>query len=74
MVRQRVVGLLHMAVARGDLAVDDFELAADQLAELCKADLFPRMVFNMAATFSEAEKTRVVTGAVQMFMARYGTR
>jgi AcrR family transcriptional regulator len=74
LVRNRVGGLLQMAVSRGDLVIDDFDLAADQLAELCKADLFPRMVFNIADTFSDAEKERVVTGAVQMFMARYGTK
>lgn len=71
MVRTHMVGLLQLAVARGDLAIEDFALAADQLAELCKADLFPRMMFNITATFSKAEKDRVIHGAVQMFLARY---
>jgi len=71
LVRGRVVGLLEMAAARGDLAIEDFDLAADQLAELCKADLFPRLVFNIADTFTDAEKQRVVRGAVDVFLARY---
>jgi hypothetical protein len=58
---------------RGDLQIDDIPLAADQFAELCKADLFPRMVFNRSSTFTSDEKYRVVNGAVAMFMACYGT-
>lgn len=72
MVRERIMEFLREAVDRGELKIDDYALAADQLAELCKADLFPRMVFNMASTFSDAEKERIVTGAVATFMARYG--
>jgi len=71
LVRTRVVGILQGASARGDLVIEDFELAADQLAELCKADLFPRMVFNVASHFTDAEKQRVSSGAVAPFMARY---
>lgn len=74
LVRDRLVAYFDQAIARGELQMDDRELAADQFHELCKADLFPRMVFNMADTFTEAEKLRVVNGAVDMFMARYGVR
>jgi AcrR family transcriptional regulator len=74
MVRSRVVKALHHAQERGDLKIEDVVLAADQFAELCKADLFPRMVFNIDQTFSRAEKDRVVDGAVAMFMACYGTK
>ena len=49
-------------------------LAADQFHELCKADLFPRMVFSMSDSFTRAEKDRVINGAVEMFMARYGVK
>nr|WP_235971357.1 TetR/AcrR family transcriptional regulator [Palleronia pontilimi] len=61
------------AIARGELKIDDKSLAAHQFAELCKAELFPRLVFGMQTEFSEAERARVVKGAVEMFMARYGT-
>ena len=72
MVRNRLVEYFKEAVAKGELQITDFELAADQFHELCKADLFPRMVFNMADEFTKEEKLRVVDGAVDMFMARYG--
>lgn len=63
----------ELASARGELDVPDRCLAAHQFAELCKAELFPRLVFGLQTEFSEAEKDRVVTGAVEMFLARYGT-
>ena len=74
MVRSRLVEFFHEAAENGEVEIEDFELAADQFHELCKADLFPRMVFNMADEFSVAEKRRVVDGAVKMFMARYGAK
>lgn len=72
MIRNRLVEFFQQAVGKGELAIGDFELAADQFHELCKADLFPRMVFNMADEFTTAEKERIIDGAVEMFMARYG--
>jgi AcrR family transcriptional regulator len=73
LVRDRMVEFMRMAIERGELKIDDCELAADQFAELCKADVFPRQVFGIAKTFSKEEIERVVDGAVEMFMARYGT-
>lgn len=72
MVRSRMKQYLADAVARGELVIEDLDLAADQFAELCKADLFPRWVFNIDASFTEAEIDRVIDGAVATFMARYG--
>lgn len=73
MVRARLKEYLAEAVARGHLAIDDLDLASDQFAELCKSDLFPRLVFNIDSSFTEAEIDRVINGAVETFMARYGT-
>jgi AcrR family transcriptional regulator len=64
---------LSAACDRGELRIDDMDLAADQFAELCKADLWPKLVFGLQSSFSEAEIARVVDGAVDTFMARYGT-
>lgn len=69
--RAHMVAYLRAAVARGELAIEEFELAADQFAELCKVDLFPRLIFGLGAP-SEAERSRIVDAAVEMFMARYG--
>ena len=68
--RAHMVAYLQAAVERGELGIDDFELAADQFAELCKVDLFPRMIFGLGQP-SDAERTRIVAAAVEMFMARY---
>ncbi len=72
LIRDRLVEYFQKAVDKGELEITDFRLAADQFHELCKADLFPRMVFNMTDEFTQEEKMRVVDGAVDMFMARYG--
>lgn len=72
MIRGKLIDFFEKGVARGELKIDDFELAAEQFHELSKADLFPKMVFNIVDDFTRAEKERVVNGAVDMFMARYG--
>jgi hypothetical protein len=48
-------------------------LAADQFGELCKADVWPRLMFGVSKRVTDAEIDRVVRGAVETFMARYGT-
>ncbi len=71
-IRARLRDYLRDAAARGELRIEDFDLAADQFAELCRADLVPRLVFNIDTEFSQEERARVIAGAVEMFMARYG--
>jgi TetR/AcrR family transcriptional regulator, mexJK operon transcriptional repressor len=71
MVRDKLVVVLNEAVTRGELVVDDVELAADQFAELCKAHIFPRILFCREWQPQEADIDRVVEGAVETFMSRY---
>lgn len=59
------------ATARGELNIDDHVLAADQFGELCKADLWPRLIFGVSKSITDDEIDRVVDGAVETFMARY---
>jgi len=73
LIRRHVVPFIEKAEARGDLAVEDKNLAADQFTELCKADLFPKFQLGIQRSFLDAEKARVVDAAVEMFLARYGT-
>jgi hypothetical protein len=73
MVRATLTTYFRQAMDRGELRIDDVELAADQFAELCKADVFPRMLMGVTRDFSADEIIRVVNGAVDLFMARYGT-
>ena len=69
--RIEMVGYFTESIARGELKIADLTLAADQFAELCKADLWPRLVFGVMSSVTEADINRVVDGAVETFLARY---
>ncbi len=71
LIRGKIRDYLRSADAKGELQIADFDLAADQFAELCRADLVPRFLFNIDASFSEEERNRIVEGAVETFLARY---
>ena len=70
--RAELAAYFTLACERGELRIDDKILAADQFGELCKADVWPRLIFGVSKSVSEAEIERVVAGAVQTFIARYG--
>lgn len=72
-VRETMMGYFRAAMARGELAIDDLELAADQFPELCKASLHGQLILGVRTEFAPAEIDRVIRGAVEMFLARYGT-
>ena len=63
---------LQRAVDDGKLKIDDVDLAADQLPELCKAGLHLKMVLGLREPPTEEEIDRVIDGAVDMFLSRYG--
>ena len=65
---------LQKAVEDGELEIDDIDLAADQLPELCKAGLHLKMVLGLREAPTEEEIDRVIDGAVDMFLARYGVK
>lgn len=71
-VRGIMVCYFEEAIERGELKIDDLNLAADQFGELCKTTLFPKFVFGIQTKFDQNEINHVITGAVDMFMARYG--
>ncbi len=71
--RQHLAAFLRFACERGELTIVDFDMAAAQFQELCKADLYLRMVFGIDNSFEEVEIEKVVEEAVSTFMARYGT-
>ena len=72
LIRKRLASCLNGAVARDALAIDNIHLAADQFAELCKADLFPSIPCGLTREFSKAALNRIADGAVSMFLARCG--
>ena len=47
-------------------------LAAAQFIELCRADLFYRVVYGVVKKPKEAEIAHIVEAAVDTFMAKYG--
>ena len=61
------------ACARGELAIDNYEFAAEQFGELCKADIWMRLIFGVIKDVSAEDIDRVVDSAVETFLARYGT-
>jgi len=69
-----LVEFLGVCAERGEVDIDDFDLAADQFVELCKVELFAKMVFNIIDTPDPADLNKIISGAVDMFMARYATR
>ena len=71
-IRREMTHYFERAIARGELQIEDLLLAADQFGELCKADVWPRLMFGMSKSVSPAEIDRVVDGAVETFLARYG--
>ncbi|WP_299371680.1 TetR/AcrR family transcriptional regulator [uncultured Tateyamaria sp.] len=70
--RAEMGGYFQAAVDRGELRIDDLTLAADQFGELCKADIWPRLIFGVIDSVSQDDIDRVVDSAVETFLARYG--
>lgn len=71
LLRERLASIMQCYVEKGALRIDDLELAASQFGELCKSDLFVRRLCGVETHCSEQEIDRVVTGVVDMFLARY---
>lgn len=72
--RERLGAFLAMANQSGLLTIEDTDLAADQFSELCRADLFSRVVFGLADSITPQDIERVINGAIETFLARYGVQ
>ena len=72
MVHDLLRQFLIRAAEDGRLSIDDPDLAAAQFPELCKAGLHMQLVLGLRDGFTDEEIDRVVDGAVETFMARYG--
>lgn len=73
-VRRKIGHFLELAVARGELAIEDVALAADQFHALCRGDLHDRMIFGIDAAFTPADIDATAREAVATFLARFGPR
>jgi len=72
LLEDRLTEYFEHACARGELEIDDVGLAAMQFQELMKSEIFVQMIFNIIETPSQEQVDRVIKGAVDMFLARYG--
>ena len=64
----------HLATLteKGQLVIDDKELAAQQFLEMCKAGLFNKILFAAVETLPPEEIDRSVDKAVEVFLRAYG--
>lgn len=72
LIHDRLVHHFRQQAARGQLRIDDLDLAADQFAQLCKAGIQEKLLFGMAQTITPRDVQRSIRGAVDLFLARYG--
>ncbi len=72
--RERLCEYLRCCTEKGELAIDDVEMAADQFAELCKSRLFTDRIFGIREKFTAAELDHIGQEAVETFLARYGAK
>lgn len=73
MAHGEMVNMMREAVEDGDLKpIEDLELAAETLSELCKVGLHPRLMLGVIDAASQDDIDRVAHHAVDTFMARYG--
>ena len=72
MVHVKMTPYFEAAIERGELVVPDIPLAIDQFSELCKAEVFPKLLFQVQTKFTQAELDRLIESAVETFLARYG--
>lgn len=70
--QRQMAAYLEKAVAKGELAIENVQIAAEQFSELCKVRIWSRAAFGIQREFSQAEIDEVALQAVDMFMARYG--
>jgi len=70
--RNALIAYMQDRITAKELVIDDIDLAADQFIELCKASMHTKMMMGVKVDFSDADIDRVILGAVDMFLARYG--
>jgi TetR/AcrR family transcriptional repressor of mexJK operon len=66
-----LAAVLADAAARGEIAVDDVDLAAHRFLTLCKAEVFFKRLFGIVEGYSDAEITARAADAAKAFMRMY---
>lgn len=70
----KIADYLQSPMARSVLDIEDPHLAADQLAQLCRADLLLKVMFGIEKAATPDDIGRIADEAVKTFMARYARR
>lgn len=73
LMRRQLVSYLEMGIARGELRINDLELAADQLISLAAARVQNLALFMGRDAVDNEVMRDISTAAVQMFLACYAT-
>ena len=71
LLRQQLMRYLGRCVARGELKIDDLELAADQLIELARARVHDQALFLGKAAIEGEMLRKINRAAVDMFLGCY---
>ncbi|GAA3860096.1 TetR/AcrR family transcriptional regulator [Celeribacter arenosi] len=74
LVRDRISEYLSQAAARGEVRIDDFDLAAEQFLELCKVRAVTLCTFQPRVSVDAAERDKIIRNAVDMFLSHYGVK
>lgn len=74
LVKKRLIEILEPAIERGELVIDDIEMAAEQFLQLCKTGPMHKSAFQDTQNVSEAQIARAANGAVRVFMSAYGSK
>ena len=69
---RRFAAFLERRAARGELVIDDFEIAAEQFFNLAQGVLFKKMLFAAQPKPPRAEIQATVDAAVGVFLKMYG--
>lgn len=71
LIHDRLVHHMKHLAELGKLRIEDFDLAADQFAQLCKAHIHEKLIFGLADTIRPEDVQKSIKGAVEMFLTRY---
>lgn len=70
--RRELCAYLAEARSRGELIIQDLDLASKQFMELCRTDLQLKLLMGVPVTLSLEAIEGIAQGATELFLARYG--
>jgi AcrR family transcriptional regulator len=70
----RFAAYLEARARLGEVAIDDFHLAATQFMQMCQATLFQPFIFQAAPLPSAERIEQVIASATRIFLAAYGAK